>query len=86
MATDGQHQKRPQLGVVREPEAPAAPPQPSLANTAHNTAQAEKLFELLRQLIGQATLRGFYGRVALSFTVSDGTIQSVRDEMERQHR
>ena len=58
----------------------------SRADSGHNRAQAMTLYEILRESIAKATLRGFYGAIAITYNVVDGTIQDLKVETEQRYR
>jgi hypothetical protein len=56
------------------------------ADTAANRQKLELLNSRLASLLRQALQRGFHGDVAIEIAVQDGTIQHVRQRLERIER
>ena len=54
--------------------------------TAANRQKLDLLNSRWANLLGQALQRGFYGSVAIELAVQDGTIQHVRQRLERIER
>ena len=54
--------------------------------TSGNRAKLEQLKNGWANLLAQAMQRGFYGQVAIELAVQDGTIQQIRQRVERVER
>ncbi len=55
----------------------------SLAETPANVRRIHQLREATEEILYMALRRNFFGAGALEFTVQDGTIQEVRQRLER---
>lgn len=45
-----------------------------------------RLQEILRTLLMQVLLRGYYGNASMTFVVQDGIIQGIRTTLEKQEK
>lgn len=59
---------------------------PELLESPVNRRKVAQLETALRQALGEALRRGFYGSVGLELSVQDGTIQQWRRRVERVER
>ena len=48
-----------------------------------NTKKLAQLEAVLAQTLGEVLKRGFFGTAAVELSVQDGTIQHIRQKMER---
>ncbi len=55
----------------------------SLEETPANVRRIRQLREAMEEILKVALKRNFFGAGALEFTVQDGTIQEVRQKLER---
>jgi hypothetical protein len=54
--------------------------------TNANATKADRLQEMLRELLQQALQRGFFGTARIEFVVQDGTIQHLRRSLEQMEK
>ena len=62
---------------------------PSMVATSQSTTNQQKqeqLERLLRAMLAEALCRGFFGSIAVELCIQDGTIQNIRQRMERIER
>ena len=52
-------------------------------NTAANKNKIGQMSEAVKEILKEATTRGFYGTAAIEISVSDGTIQWIKRRVER---
>jgi len=58
----------------------------TLQGTPANERKLDQLHSALQQLLHEALQRGFYGTVDVELSVQDGTIQQIRQRVERVER
>ncbi len=58
----------------------------SLAETPANVRKIGAVQEALEEMFGEALRRDYFGDGTLKFTVHDGTIQEIRQMLERIHK
>jgi hypothetical protein len=57
-----------------------------LTHTHANCQKIAKLQEIIAALLDKALERGFFGVAAVEVRVQDGTIQEIKERIERKHR